>query len=115
MPATALRGTGLLRSLRKACALSCASPSTAESGLERTSLRPHRNLHRARSCRRGQNKDHGLGDIVGLNHFAPIQLAIWRNQRCINKPWQNHSHLDAMLPNFFVKRLREPDETELRG
>src|SRR5262249_30826984 len=33
MPATALRGTGLLRSLRKACALSCASPSTTESGL----------------------------------------------------------------------------------
>ena len=33
VPATALRGTGPLRSLRKACALSCASPSTAESGL----------------------------------------------------------------------------------
>src|SRR5215510_8598974 len=34
MPATALRGTGLLHSLlRKACALSCASPSTAESEL----------------------------------------------------------------------------------
>src|SRR5262245_48125431 len=30
MPATALRGTGPLRSLRKACALSCASPLTAE-------------------------------------------------------------------------------------
>src|SRR5262245_46584216 len=115
MPATALRGTGLLRSLRRACALSCASPSTAEFGFERTSLRPHRNLHRARSCRRVQNKENGLGDIVGLNHFAPIQLPIWRNQRGINKPRQNQSHFDAMLPNFFVERLGEPDETELRG
>src|SRR5262245_65774828 len=33
MPATALRGTGPLCSLQKACALSCASPSTAESGV----------------------------------------------------------------------------------
>src|SRR5262249_35307926 len=33
MPATALRGTGPLCSLQKACALSFASPSTAESGV----------------------------------------------------------------------------------
>ena len=32
MPATALSGTGPLRSLRKARALSCASHSNAESG-----------------------------------------------------------------------------------
>jgi hypothetical protein len=32
--ATWLRGTGPLRSLRKACALLFASPSTAESGLK---------------------------------------------------------------------------------
>src|SRR5215471_18986816 len=37
MPATALRGTGPLRSLRKACALSCASPSTAEIRVELSS------------------------------------------------------------------------------
>src|SRR5262245_66690085 len=34
--ATLLRGTGLLRSLRKACASLFASPSTAESGLIHT-------------------------------------------------------------------------------
>src|SRR5215813_2975109 len=38
MPATELRTTGPLRSLRKACALSCASPSTAESRLNRAVL-----------------------------------------------------------------------------
>src|SRR5262249_61591435 len=40
MPATALRGTGLLRSLRKVCALSCASPSTGNPNItEKTSRR----------------------------------------------------------------------------
>src|SRR5215471_15498449 len=41
MPATALRGTGPLRSLlRKACALSCASLSTAESALKKRAGQP---------------------------------------------------------------------------
>src|SRR5262245_20989119 len=38
MPATSLRGTGPLRSLRKAYALSCASPSMRNSGLYEVSL-----------------------------------------------------------------------------
>src|SRR5262249_39736774 len=37
MPATAVRGTGPLRSLRKACALSCASSSTVEIRIELSS------------------------------------------------------------------------------
>src|SRR5215471_21183578 len=40
MPATKLRGTGVLRSLRKACALSCASLSTAESELKQAGCKP---------------------------------------------------------------------------
>src|SRR5207237_3346861 len=57
----------------------------------------------------------GLSDIVGLNHFASIQLPVGRNQRRVDKTRQDHRYLYAFLPYLLVERLGKPNQAELRS
>src|SRR5207244_10848284 len=57
----------------------------------------------------------GLSDIVGLNHFASIQLPIGRNQRRVDKTRQDHRYLYAFLPYLLVEKLGKHNQAELRS
>ncbi len=43
-------------------------------------MRSDGDLHMTAGGRRNQNVMHGLGDIIGLNHLAPVELPVERDQ-----------------------------------
>jgi len=51
----------------------------------RRSLRPDGNLHGAAGRGKSQNIVHGLGDVIGLDHLATVELAVGWDQRRIDE------------------------------
>jgi len=56
---------------------------------------------------------HCLSDIIGLNHLAPVELAVGRDQRRVDVSRKDNRYFNPVLAHFLVKRLGKAYQTDL--
>src|SRR5437868_6008761 len=57
---------------------------------------------------------HGMCDILRPEHPLSRFAVLARREARVGRTRTDHRHANTVLPHFFRKRFREPDDSELR-